>query len=413
MKLAISFTNLGPYHVARLRALAWALKAEGGELLAIETAGSELRYPWEAPKGEEPFERVTLFPGKAVEALTAGECRAGMRRVLEEEEPGAVAVSGYVRAECLAAAAWARKREAPAVLMSESQAIDRPRAWWKEAVKRRRVARFDAALVGGKRHWDYLVELGMRPEKVAMGYNAVDHDFFERRSDELRARGEAPAQAGDRPYFLSVCRFVPEKNLEALVRAYSEYRERVGGERAWNLALCGAGPLAESLDELCRERGVGDFVLRPGFMQQEGLDCWYAFASAFVLASRSEPWGLVANEAAACGLPLLLSNRCGCALTLIPEPAGQTGFTFDSEDEERLARLMELLTLLPKESRLLMGQRAREVARQWGPSRFAEGMMEALELALRGRPVERCRGRRVVVASGRDAGALVLEGGQR
>ena len=47
MNLAICFTNFGPYHLARLRALARELARAGGRLIAYEVAGTERRYPWQ------------------------------------------------------------------------------------------------------------------------------------------------------------------------------------------------------------------------------------------------------------------------------------------------------------------------------------------------------------------------------
>ena len=70
--------------------------------------------------------------------------------------------------------------------MSESQEIDHPRTWWKEAVKRRRVTRFSSGLVGGPRHRDYLVKLGMDRSKIALGYNVVDNAAFASRAEAVR-----------------------------------------------------------------------------------------------------------------------------------------------------------------------------------------------------------------------------------
>ena len=88
------------------------------------------------------------------------------------------AIVGYARPESMAAARWASRQGVPSILMSESQQIDRPHVWWKELIKKQRVAWFDAALVGGPTHRDYLVQLGMPPERIALGYNAVDNDYF-------------------------------------------------------------------------------------------------------------------------------------------------------------------------------------------------------------------------------------------
>ena len=99
----------------------------------------------------------------------------------------------------------------------------------------------------------------------------------------------------------------------------------------------------------------------------------------------SEPWGLVVNEAAARGLPLLVSQRAGCAATLVPEPEGTTGARFDPLDVEEMTAQAGL-----------DGRHARRGTRgpwaaarprsssSWGPDRFAEGTLEALGPGARG-----------------------------
>ncbi len=92
-----------------------------------------------------------------------------MTEALDRDRPDALGVVGYVRPESLAMVGWANRRRRPAILMSESQAIDRPRSWYKEMIKSRRVSRCDAALVGGPSHRDYLVDLGMPAGRIALG----------------------------------------------------------------------------------------------------------------------------------------------------------------------------------------------------------------------------------------------------
>src|SRR6185437_14131368 len=97
---------------------------------------------------------------------------------------------------------------------------DHPRVWWKEAVKRRRVRRFAAGLVGGPRHRAYLTALGLPASRIALGYNAVDNDHFAGLADAARHAPDAADGLPAVPYFLAVSRFVPEKNLVRLVRAF-------------------------------------------------------------------------------------------------------------------------------------------------------------------------------------------------
>src|SRR5207247_1792609 len=71
--------------------------------------------------------------------------------------------------------------------------------------------------------------------------------------------------------------------------------------------------------------------------QVDELPLYYARAKCFVLPSISEPWGLVVNEAMASSLPVLVSNRCGCAMDLVRH--GRNGFVFNPLNVRSLANL--------------------------------------------------------------------------
>jgi len=89
----------------------------------------------------------------------------------------------------------------------------------------------------------------------------------------------------------------------------------------------------------------------------------------------------VVNEAAAAGVPLLVSSRCGCSQTLVPDPEGTTGARFDPFDVNQIAEKLAWMAMRPDDDRRALGRRARETAAMWGPSRFAQGTVEALEIA--------------------------------
>ena len=382
--VSVCFTNFGPYHLARLRALAARLAASGDRLIAYEVAGTERTYPWSRRRGDEPFDWVTLFPDRILETIEPEACRKAMFDALEQDRPDVLGVVGYARPESMTSARWAARRGRAAILMSESQEIDRPRVWWKEMVKRRRVRLFRAAVVGGNSHREYLIRLGMDSERIALGYNAVDNDYF---ADSARRwRHDPGGRIGlpPHPYFLTVCRFVPEKNLVRLIEAFARYRRGARDHQPWDLVLCGNGPGRNEVDVAAAATGLSEAVHRPGFLQIDGLPRWYAHAGAFVLPSLLEPWGLVGNEAAASGLPLIISERAGCAATLVPDPPGTTGLRFNPSDVGCLAESLSAIASSPTETLAAMGRRAAEVVSCWGPERFADGVVEALELARTG-----------------------------
>jgi glycosyltransferase involved in cell wall biosynthesis len=382
MIMAVCFTNFGPYHLARLRSLAQRLGREGGSLLAYEVASSERTYPWKPSRTIEPFEWITLFPDHVLETLQARDCARAFTAALDRDRPDVLAVAGYARPESVAGAVWARRNGRPAILMSESQRIDRNRSWWREMIKRRRIRLFDAALVGGPRHRDYLTDLGMPESLISFGYNAVDNSYYQHQAELWRKSTSRPRSIPDKPFFLSVCRFAPEKNLGRLVKAFISYRDRVSESESWDLVLCGDGPEFPGLCNFIGRTAYSKALHLPGFLQSHELTSWYAQASAFVLPSLSEPWGLVVNEAASAGLPVLVSNRAGCAETLVPAPEGTTGAQFDPFDVEELTSKLAWMSSLSDHERYEMGQRAIQIVNHWGPERFADGLLDAVSAAM-------------------------------
>ena len=145
-------------------------------------------------------------------------------------------------------------------------------------------------------------------------------------------------------FFLASNRFLPKKNLPGLLRAFAQYRTAAGAD-PWDLVLLGDGPLRPDVERLIADIGLAGAVHLPGFKQYPELPAYYGLAGAFVHASTSEQWGLVVNEAMAAGLPVLVSDRCGCAPDLVAE--GINGFTFPPEDHVRLAGLMSEVAAQP------------------------------------------------------------------
>jgi glycosyltransferase involved in cell wall biosynthesis len=98
-----------------------------------------------------------------------------------------------------------------------------------------------------------------------------------------------------------------------------------------------------------------------------------------VHASTTEQWGLVVNEAMAAGLPVLVSNACGCTPELVAD--GRNGYSFDPFDQKALATL--LLRLAADDcDRQAMGNASREIVKRWSPDTFAEGLVGAAADAL-------------------------------
>jgi len=116
----------------------------------------------------------------------------------------------------------------------------------------------------------------------------------------------------------------------------------------------------------------------PGFKQYDKLPVYYALANAFVHASTTEQWGLVVNEAIASGLPVIVSQRCGCA----PELVQGNGFTFDPMNEDELARRMLEIASLPDGGREHLGDVSRRIVARFRPERLGEGLERAAAMGI-------------------------------
>jgi 1,2-diacylglycerol 3-alpha-glucosyltransferase len=404
--VAVIFHHIGPYHHARLNAAADRLSVTGVEWSA---KGYDA---WGVAATPARYRKVSLFPEATDHYPDKAELRRSFSSALEQTKPDVVAVNGWNNFGSVIAANCCLRRGIPMVVMSESSRQDESRTSWKEAIKRRIAGLYSAALVGGQRHVEYLAELGMPRERIFPGYDVVDNHYFRQKAKEVRSQGSSAsanqpshkATAGreataDREvrqkyalpenYFLASARFVEKKNLAMLIQAYAEYRrssafakatadKEIAANVPWDLVVLGDGPLRESLNSQLSTLNLNEHVHLPGFKPYDELPVYYALANAFVHASTTEQWGLVVNEAIASGLPVIVSNRCGCVSELV----NGNGFTFDPTNEDELAtRLLEMASLSDQERKQL-GDNSYRIAANFAPERFGEGLERAASVAL-------------------------------
>lgn len=302
-------------------------------------------------------------------------------RLLNRCRPDAVLACGYERPETLAAQTYARMHRLEggakprAVLMVDNLFHDRRRRAGVEAMKSAYLQLFDGFITGGSRHRDYLLQLRVPSNRIKLGYDCVDNSSIQRMADAFRRSARSVAQQSK--YFVCVARMVPQKNLAALVVAYEQYRRALPAtEEPWRLVLCGDGPERPrilSLVDSAQLRAVVEFVGQTNRLEE--TVGYLAHASAFVLPSSVEPWGLVVNEAMASGLPVLVSRQCGCSPELVED--GQNGFTFDCDDPGELAGKMLWMhdhqIELPR-----MGRRSQEIVQRYSPETFAASVESLL-----------------------------------
>jgi glycosyltransferase involved in cell wall biosynthesis len=261
----------------------------------------------------------------------------GIVRALRRSNPDVVVVSGWSTFASQAAIAWCRGRGVPYVLHVESHDLD-PRPQWRRVVK-------DAVATPAIRGAASVLAVGSAARDSVLARGAKNVGVFANTIDVERwieRAGSLPRPEHDGTLVLSVGRDVPEKGFDVL-----EAAARAAGVQAETIT----GGLAE--DELARR---------------------YVEADVFALLSRHEPWGVVVNEAAASGLPLVLSDRVGAAADLLRD--GENGFLVPAEDVGAAAHALRQLGE-DTDLRRRMGARSRELVRAWNYDASVEAFLAA------------------------------------
>ncbi len=371
--------DLSYYHHARINAFARLGIADVVVIEMCDTSGfKEFKKP---AFSDAAYRLITLFKGRYYADIPKAEACVTINNVLDEVDPDLLLVQGWSDIFALASIRWLQETGKIGIVATESQFIDDVRKPWKEWIKRRLIRRFSSGLAGGRSHVDYLKMLEVSADRIFSGYDVVDNDHFATGAAEIRRRQEAWVQhCPARAYFLASSRFIKRKNHARLLHAYALYRKAVLAQNGepWNLVLLGDGPQRMELEHLVGELSLSGYVQMPGFKGYDELPAYYGMAGAFIHASTVEQWGLVVNEAMAAGLPVLVSNRCGCAADLVTD--GENGFCFDPFDTSELAHLMARVTSKECNAKV-MGQCSYQKITRWSPQTFAEGLSQAVKVA--------------------------------
>ena len=379
MKISCVEPVLAPYSIPRFTALQSLRRDDHLSVMAL--GATERIRKWQVQKASVEFEYAEAFPGETVENIAPHALVERVTGWLDDSDPEAVVIAGYYYPAMRAAARWARRRGRASIFMGDSQWVDQRRIALREWAKGWWVRRnYDAAFAAGERTVEYLMRMGFPREWIWTGYDVVDNQAFAAGASVARSQEESLRNRLGLPqrYFLFVGRFAPEKNVFRLLEAYASYRQ-VAGRRAWGLVLVGGGPLEKELRARAQE--LRDVVFA-GFQQGDAISLYYGLASSLVLPSISETWGLVVNEAMAAGLPVLVSQRCGCVPELVQD--GENGFVCDPLDIEDLARLLGVMSSETVDG-AKMGEASRQIVARYTPETWAQTLADCIERTLAGK----------------------------
>ncbi len=291
-----------------------------------------------------------------------------------------VVICGYSHPTLLFALFYCLVTGKPFVLQGESHIVQK-RQPLKRTLKRwflfPLLRRARAAFATGRKAAEYWLEVGIPQDRIFTLSNTPDIDFFSTASDTAKDGREKLRKnfsLDNRRTGAFVGRFVKEKGVEIILEAMAG----LASEKQPQLLLVGDGPLKPHYEEIIQRHNLP--VRLFGFRQKNRLPELYAAADFFVLPSLSEPWGVVVNEAMACGLPLLLSDQVGAAYDLLEE--GRNGFMIPAGDVAAWRKALVTMMELTDAELNRMGAASRELIRPWNHQVNVKNVLECVRMVL-------------------------------
>ena len=246
-RTAVLFDNIGPYHRVRLEAA-----ADVCELLAVEFGKSSGEYSWRSDEGRR-FRRVTINTQGESRALPGPVFRERLAKALKHFDAEVVFLPGWSCRGAIFGMDWCLRNGKRAVVMSESASLDAMRLPVRESVKRGFLRLAAAALAGGTPQKEYLIQLGMEPGHISMGYDAVDNRVLREGSSKRAECGTWRKESLSEPDFRGQKTTPAAPALLSRFRAVHRKEESARADRG----LCSIQKLGTKRRARSRETGPG------------------------------------------------------------------------------------------------------------------------------------------------------------
>jgi len=373
-RLVIITEIISPYRIPLFNALAQNREVNLHVIFLAETDPG-LRQ-WQVYREEIRFSYEVLPSWRKQIGQYNVLLNAKLERALAAARPEVVLCGGYNYPASWQALLWARCRGIPFFLWSESTLHDlRGRRPLVEFAKTEFFRRCDGFVVPGRSAREYLHAYKLKDADIFTAVNAVDNALFAGLADSTRQNPiQLRRQLGlPNRYFLFVGRLVKEKGVFDLLSAYAKLNASVRSEVG--LVFAGDGAARPQLETEAARTSPG-FVRFVGFTEREHLARYYALADMLILPTFTDTWGLVVNEAMACGIGVIVSQSAGCVADLVTE--NWNGRIIRSGDVSSLASVMEALIQKPDLCATL-GLNGRQRIAQYSPEAWAIGLARMLE----------------------------------
>jgi len=235
----------------------------------------------------------------------------------------------------------------------------------KSYFKKTLIKQADRFVVPGTASQTYLTSFDVPERLIWVAPNSIDNHHF-----STVAAQEFSDSASVETVMVCVSRLVEHKGVMDLLQAiYRLQNHKI------KLHIIGSGPDAVLLKAFIDMHQMKNVTLH-GFLQQDELPRVLGRADIFVLPTRSDPWGLVVNEAMSTGLPVIVSDKAGCEKDMVID--GYNGFRFKAGNIESLMQAIQRYVESSAEQKMKFKAHALEHIVFFVPEVTAQGFEEVV-----------------------------------
>ena len=283
-------------------------------------------------------------------------------------------IDGYSSITAMICIEYLKVKKIPFVISVDGGIISQD-SWIKYKIKKHFLGAASAWLSSGSVTTNYLVHYGAKLKNVyEYPFSSIKNADIEKPLNEVeKEKLRKKMQLSERNTILFVGQFIYRKGIDVLldsVRKLSSVK--------LNILLVG-GEADENLKKIVNDYKLENVHFIP-FKSKSKLKDYYKVTDVFVMPTRYDVWGLVINEAMGYGLPVVSTNQCVAAQTMITP--GRNGFIVNVNDADALSEKIEFL-LKNDEIRMSFAQMAFVTAQSYTIEHMARRHIEIFQ-ALKG-----------------------------
>jgi len=370
-----------PYRIPLFNELNRQLENNGLKLGVVFAAMGYDRRQWKVDMSDCKFEYEVLSSKNISydDSEKVSFTYSGLYKAIKREKPSVIVTNAFSLATMKL---WLLSflKNIPYIIWSGAiNRKDRPDSFLRKLQRKTLVKRAVGFIAYGTKAKEYLISLGANADKIEVGINTVDTEYYKKETEKIRRIlenkkiGNYENESENKKHLLYIGHLTQGKRLDLLfetIKALLDKRQDI------IIELVGDGSEMGNLKSLTTKLNITEFVRFEGFKQKTEIPQYLARADCFLFPSEYDVWGLVLVEAMSAGVPCISSIYAGATRDLIQD--GETGFAMDFSETEKVAEKINWILNNPEQAKIIGQNASRFIEENVTIEKSAEGFVKAI-----------------------------------